>query len=95
MEFEWDEAKNRANREKHGISFEEAVGLFAGKYVLIPARSGPEGEERWKAVGPLRNRPVIVVVHTDRSGRVRIMSVRPASRKERRRYDGTHSTRET
>jgi uncharacterized DUF497 family protein len=38
---------------------------------------------------------VIVVVHTDRSGRVRIMSVRPASRKERRRYDGTHRTRET
>ncbi|MCC5996402.1 MAG: BrnT family toxin [Oceanicaulis sp.] len=90
MQFEWDEAKDRANRAKHGIGFDEAAGLFFGDYVLIPARSGPGGEARWKAVGPLRGRPVIAVVHTDRSGRVRIMSARTASRKERRRYYGTH-----
>jgi len=91
MDFEWDGAKDRANRAKHGIGFDEAVELFAADYVLIPAHPGPSDEVRWKAVGPLRNRPIIVVVHTDRSGRLRIISARPASRKEKSRYHGTHS----
>ncbi|XBQ17310.1 MAG: BrnT family toxin [Oceanicaulis sp.] len=95
MLFEWDEAKDAAHRAKHGIGFSEAVELFAGNHVVIPAREGPDGEVRWKAIGPLRNRPVIVVVHTDRHGKTRIISARPASREERSRYYGTHGSRET
>jgi uncharacterized DUF497 family protein len=90
MQFEWDEAKDRANRAKHGIGFDEAVELFSADYILIPARLGEAGEIRWKAVGPLRNRPIIVVVHTNRSGRLRVISARPASRSERKLYHGTH-----
>lgn len=95
MEFEWDEAKNRANREKHGISFEEAVLVFAGNYVRHAARTGPGGEVRWKILGPLKSGVIAAVIHTDRSGRVRIISARPAKRAERRIYDGTHRPHET
>ncbi|WP_199200484.1 BrnT family toxin [Alkalicaulis satelles] len=95
MQFEWDEEKDRANRAKHGIGFDEASELFSGDYVLIPARAGPGGEARWIAVGPLGGRPVIAIVHTDRSGRIRIISARPARREERRRFHGTYRTRET
>lgn len=95
MLFEWDEAKDAANRAKHGIGFDEAVELFADDYVVIPARAGPGGEVRRKAIGPLRNRPVIVVIHTDRQGRTRIISARPASRQERSRYYGTYGPRKT
>jgi len=95
IQFEWDEAKDRANRTKHGIAFDEAAELFFGDYVLIPARAGAGGEERWIAVGPLSGRPVIAVVHTDRSGRIRIISARPARREERRRFHGTYRAGES
>ena len=95
MLFEWDEAKDAANRAKHGIGFSEAVGLFADRHIIIPARQGHDGEMRWKAIGPLRNRPIVVVVHTDRAGRTRLISARPASREERNRYYGTYGPRQT
>ena len=90
MEFEWDEAKNAANRAKHGISFDEAVQVFASHYATRPARPGPDGEIRWKVLGPLKRGVIAAVIHTDRRGRIRIISARPAKRKERRIYYGTH-----
>lgn len=90
MDFEWDEAKDRANRAKHGIGFDEAALVFLGDYVRRPARAGPSGEIRWQILGPLRSGVVAAIIHTDRFGRVRIISARPAKRKERRLYHGTN-----
>lgn len=95
MEFEWDETKNAANREKHGISFDEAALVFASYYVRRPAREGPDGEARWKILGPLRSGVIAAIIHADRFGRVRIISARPAKRKERRIYHGSYGSSET
>ncbi len=95
MQFEWVEEKDRANRAKHGIGFDEAVQVFAGDHVLRPARLGPDGEVRWKLIGPLKRSVIATIIHTDRDGRIRIISARPAKRKEREIFHGTYRTRES
>ena len=86
MEFEWDEAKDRANTEKHGVSFSLAKDIF-GQRVLTNLSSGSDfGELRYVSIGHV-GAALIVVVHTRRNGRIRLISARPASRKERLKYD--------
>ncbi len=93
MTFEWDEAKNRRNIEKHGISFEEAQEIFKDPCVLTSLDDRFEyGEVRKITVGEiplttLKTTIVVVVVHTDRDGITRIISARKASRKERKNYE--------
>jgi uncharacterized DUF497 family protein len=47
MEFTWDEQKNRANRQKHGISFENAMLVFDDPYHLTSQDREVDGEPRW------------------------------------------------
>jgi uncharacterized DUF497 family protein len=84
----WDEAKNRANQRKHGISFEEASVLFTrGDDYLEIFDEGPSDEEdRFIAVGPI-DRGVILVVYTERDeDTMRIISVRSATKRETELY---------
>ncbi|MEQ1495018.1 MAG: BrnT family toxin [Novosphingobium sp.] len=90
MRFEWDEAKNRANQHKHGISFELALRVFADPFhVLVPDRI-VGGEVRWQAFGVIPF-GLLMVVHTSRDEDeievIRIISARPATKHERRRYE--------
>ncbi len=82
MEFEWDEAKSRANFAKHGIDFETAQRIFGGPVFTRPDRRRDYGEARHVSIGRVEA-AVIVVVHTERGRRMRLISARPASRKER------------
>ena len=86
LEFEWDDEKDRANRAKHGISFEEASGIFDGPVFTAPDEREDYGEERFISIGRLSGLVVVVVVHTDREGRIRLISARKANRKERHAY---------
>jgi len=54
MQYEWDEEKNRINREKHGISFEIAALVFEDECCLVLLdRIDQAGEQRWHAIGAL------------------------------------------
>lgn len=86
IEFEWDEAKRTANLAKHGVDFEDAIGIFAGPVVV--KRSDRDGEERWIAVGTAEGR-VIAVVYTVRAERYRVISARSTRKNERRAYHNT------
>ncbi|WP_454745530.1 BrnT family toxin [Ciceribacter selenitireducens] len=86
MSFEWDETKNRINRQKHGISFEEACLIFDGSVFSAKDKRFDYGEERIISIGAIASLVIVVVVHTDRSGSIRIISARLANRKERMRY---------
>lgn len=87
-QFEWDEAKNAKNVAKHGIDFRDAQRIFSGPCVTrTDERSDMYGELREITVGLLDGVSVIVVVHTDRDGRIRIISARRALRHERKRYE--------
>ena len=83
-QFEWHDQKNSANLRKHGIRFEDAAEVFATHVLLF--RSGTEEENRWKALALLDGK-VISVIFTERAGRKRLISARPASRSERRTYN--------
>ena len=88
--FEWDEVKNRSNIEKHLISFDEAITIFDGDVLTEVDHRGDYGEDRFLSVGKMDSdigRVVIVVAHTERVEKTRIISARRANRKERKRYN--------
>ncbi len=86
--FEWDPEKARANKVKHGITFDEASTAFEdGLSVTIPDPLHSVDEERFVLIGYSCLGRLLVVVHTDRGDRVRIISARPATRKERRFHE--------
>jgi uncharacterized DUF497 family protein len=86
--FEWDEAKARANWLKHGIRFEEAKTVFGDLLsVTIPDRGHSVEEERWIDIGRSALERILVVVYTERAGRIRLISSRLATAAERRTYE--------
>jgi len=89
--FEWDAAKNRRNKLKHGIRFELAVEAFEDPMAVSVQDRQVDGEERWQTIGVVRNLRLIVVAHSirDSSGEeiTRIISARKADASERRLYE--------
>jgi uncharacterized DUF497 family protein len=88
MEIEWDEKKAKANLEKHGVSFEEAVFVFGDPLAItFPDPDHSIEEYRYITFGLARLNRLLVVCHAQRRGRVRIISVRPMTKKERDIYE--------
>jgi uncharacterized protein len=87
MGFEWDEAKNLANQEKHGISFELASEIFDGVCVFKVDNRFDYAEERRLVLGCIENF-ILLVVYTPRKEMRRIISARLANKEERRVYYG-------
>ncbi len=85
VHFEWDDARERANTAKHGIDFATAQRIFDGTVLARPDTRRDYGEARCVSVGII-DLAVMVVAHTWRRDRLRLISARPASRKERRSY---------
>ena len=86
--FEWDPGKAHRNIEKHGVSFDEASTAFAdplSRTIDDPLHS--EDEERFVLIGRSHRDRLLVVVHTERGDRIRIISARIASNRERRQHE--------
>jgi len=87
MRYEWDIGKNQLNQIKHGISFEDAKLIFdAGHLTAIDNRKA-YAEIRKISIGKIFEMLIIVVVHTDRKRKTRIISARRANHKERTKYN--------
>lgn len=88
MRFEWNDNKAESNALKHGITFEEAVTVFADPYLLFTEDSKhSQGEEREWAIGEAENSSIVVVIFTMRGKQIRIISARKATKKECQRYE--------
>ena len=89
--FEWDEAKASTNVRKHGVSFEDAMLVFADPFALVDQDRIAGAEVRWQTLGLVGGILLLLVAHTVRSEAqdeiIRIISARRATRKERQRYD--------
>jgi len=88
MEFEWDPDKATRNLAKHGVSFHEAATVFGDPLALTyfdPDHS--EDEDRFLTVGQSSVGRLLVISHTDRGDRTRIISARQVTPKERRVYE--------
>ena len=88
LQFEWDETKAIANERKHDVSFEEAVTIFGDPDSLtIFDAEHSDKEDRFIDIGLSASGRVLVVVHTERGTRIRIISCRRATRAERKQYE--------
>jgi len=85
MEFEWDSAKEHANRKKHGIDFRMAAKVFLDPYVIEFDDAGATDELRFNAIGLVEGR-MLFVSYTMRDDVVRIISARGAEPHEKRKY---------
>ena len=76
------------NLKKHGVSFKEASTVFSDPLALtIPDPLHSEGEDRFITLGESHRRRLVVVVFTERRDKIRIISARLATRRERRDYE--------
>ncbi|MGK7947785.1 MAG: BrnT family toxin [Xenococcaceae cyanobacterium] len=88
MRFEWDNNKAESNILKHGITFKEAVTVFADPYLLFTEDSKNSlREEREWAIGESEKGSILVVIFTMRDEKIRIISARKATKRERKRYE--------
>jgi uncharacterized DUF497 family protein len=88
MQFEWNSDKADLNLKKHGVSFNEASTVFNDLLsVTFPDSDHSYGEERYVIIGLSHTHRLLIVSHTDRADRVRLISAREASQHERRFYE--------
>jgi uncharacterized DUF497 family protein len=92
MEFEWDPIKAARNRRKHRVSFDEAVTVFGD--FLSTTSSDPDhsaDEKRYITIGLSNRGRSLMVAHTERGRRIRIISARKLSQNEKRAYEEIQS----
>ena len=88
LTFEWDANKARTNLVKHAVSFQEATTVFGDSVsITIPDPAHSQAENRFIVLGRSHQSRILVVVHTERGDNIRIISARPASRRERKDYE--------
>ena len=86
--FEWDKRKAWLNLKKHRVSFEEAMTVFRDPLsITIPDPIHSEDEERSVIIGESIKKRLLVIVHTDRGYKIRIISARTAENNERKNYE--------
>lgn len=88
MEFEWNPDKAALNVEKHSVSFQEAATVFDDPLsATFPDPNHSIGESRYIIIGISKFGQLLVVAHTDRGEKTRIISARKATRQEKRFYE--------
>ena len=92
VRFEWDPAKSRANKQKHGITFEIARYAFEDPDALVDHDRIESGERRWQTLGMVEGVLLLLVAHTvcleaEEDEVIRLISARRADIKEKQRYE--------
>jgi uncharacterized DUF497 family protein len=85
--FEWDDGNVEKNWQKHRVRSSECEELFFRRPWVVPAYAGHSSkEERFAAFGQTALGRLLCIVFTFRGGRIRVISSRDMSRRERREY---------
>ena len=87
MRFEWDDAKNALNIEKHALDFADAKDIFQSPMLTALDTRYDYGEERWIGIGFLKGRIVTVVFTKPGRDTIRVISLRKAVKRERTRLE--------
>ena len=88
LTFEWDEVKARENLKKHKVDFYEGKTIFNDPFLLtFPDIANSDTEERNLNIGLSVRDRVLVLIHTERQGIIRVISCRKAKARERRHYE--------
>ncbi|HXH92095.1 MAG TPA: BrnT family toxin [Thermoanaerobaculia bacterium] len=88
MEYEWDPDKDSANQRLHGVSFAIASTVFLDPFAAtVPDERFAMEEFRFRTTGYTLTNRLVIVAHTDRGDRIRIISAREVTARERRQYE--------
>jgi uncharacterized DUF497 family protein len=88
VEFEWDRRKAERNVRKHGVSFDEAVTVFADPFeLMVDDPDHSFGEERYVSVGRSALDRLLVVGYSERGSKIRLIFARRATMPERFDYE--------
>ena len=87
MEIEWDPNKARTNLQKHGVHFSDAQIVLFDPNALTREDIRAEGEQRFVTIGSDAIGCILVVVYAYRGDNIRLISARPATKKERGNYE--------
>lgn len=88
IDFEWDPVKARTNLRKHGVAFRDAASVFRDPFsITVYDPDHSEEEDRFITVGTSVAGRSLIVSHTDRGTRIRIISARELTRAEREAYE--------
>jgi uncharacterized DUF497 family protein len=92
VEFEWDPEKAEENLRDHGMAFIEAQTVFGDPLeITIPDPDHSEGKFRFLSLGRSEADRLLIVSYTERGSRIRIISAREATPRERREYESEHT----
>jgi len=89
IKFEWDKEKNKLNKKKHEITFEEAEGVFYDDFgIIIEDPDHSIDEERFIIIGLSEEERILIVCHCYREKNeiIRIISARKATKAEKQQY---------
>jgi uncharacterized DUF497 family protein len=88
MEFEWDPRKAAKNLRKHKVAFTEAATVFSDDLsITVYDPDHSMDEDRYITIGWSHGRRLLMVAHTERGDRIRIISARELTRTEREAYE--------
>ena len=88
MNFEWDTNKAESNLRKHGVSFQEASTVFGDELsITVYDPDHSRNEDRYITIGLSEQRRFLLISHTEREDRIRIISARELSPRERKDYE--------
>jgi uncharacterized protein len=87
MSVEWNPHKANINLKKHGVSFSDAEAVLFDPNALSFEDLAAQGEQRFIVIGMDHLWRLLVVIYTERSDRIRLISARPATRSERLKYE--------
>lgn len=92
LAFEWDEVKAKSNLKKHKVGFEEGKTIFNDPFLFtFPDNAHSTNEERFINIGISASGHILVLTHTERKDKIRIINCRKATARERRFYEeGIH-----
>ena len=89
MKFVWDEPKRQTNIVTHGLDLADAESFDWETAIVVPGHAGEDGHLRFRAIGRLGNELVTLVFSPLGAEAISVISLRPASRAERKLHDKT------
>ncbi len=84
--WEWDPDKVKENRQKHGVDFADATGVFYVEQAIGEEDEGSAGEQRFRKIGMDFLGRLLLVIYTYRGEDIRLISARKATKKEAGQY---------
>jgi uncharacterized protein len=91
-EFEWDKGNKGKNEVKHAVTNKESEEVFFNQPLIVEDEHHSQVEQRYAAFGQTESGRLLAISFTVRNNKIRVISARDQSKKERKAYEQTKNT---